>query len=320
MRNALRTGLQGLAEMLLYFPAVMLAAAWTIPQDRWWLWPLSLWIAYPAGWLTARFLHGKSRVIRLGVQVLLALLLALFLYGPVLPGWIYGIAAVYIGHRGALMSVRPWAEMFPMAGYWTGIGLYLVSSPLYHFVEHLKPFEPWMRGFGVLALVVALFATNQILLQSEADAGRKQRGRIASSALRHNRFYVGLLILFVAVLAVQGEIRRMLAEIRDRLAGWLNALLERMPETDISDEGGMTGPPPAFAEETGEPSAWARWLETVLLYAMYAVIAAVLLALTVFLVWRIIACSKRFFAGWRPGGRSASKRPTRDIRTKGNRC
>lgn len=296
MRNPFFSWLHGIVETLYFLPAIVFAGAWIVAPKTLSFWIAALPLYYVCGNVLARFMSGKYRIVRIGIQSLVTLGSAYLVHGLSLAAIVYFLMAYVSVVRGTLTFNQRYAEMLPVNFSMFVILLYFFASVFFRYVPALETYMLWIYVGGLLTFVIMLFMANLEHLEAETRSDRGGK-RVNRTLLLYNRVYVVLFLLLTFLVAMFGEIRRMLTRFRDALISRIQRWLSREEEisivTEVREE---TGPPPLpFQDEIKEPAAWVRFLETVTMTVMYILLLA---GFVVLLIWIIIQLRKAVKRLW----------------------
>nr|WP_146250242.1 DUF4129 domain-containing protein [Paenibacillus flagellatus] len=278
--------LQGLAEMLFAFPvlaAVYIAVpGWTLSAP---LWLAALSLAYALGYA----FHRAFPAVRHWQSVLAAVAV------PALGAWLMAGSAVAVGANFALALVAwvrgrqnrlyGWDRSFVPGIAWIGMIGYFLASFFYPRFDVTAPFAPWVTGFGIGALALALYRTNGSTLDKESlstDAASKPR--LSGETKWRNRALVFALFALILALAAFRTIASAVKEAALFVFGGVYALLLQLFNLFGS---GPVGPEPASPPpqdlgplfEPAKPSAFAKVMENIMYGAVIVLLAAAAIAL-----------------------------------------
>lgn len=326
-RGLLYAWRQALVELLLYYPALLLAGSFAMADAAlaWWLPALSLF--YTAGYVYRGLLAIRRRLLLIPLCAATALLVAWACFGVTAAA---AVAAAFGGlalYRGVASCARAWPDLFTTAHYAVGLFAYFLLTAYLRLAPSpdvpLAASVPWL---GLLSLAVTLFAANRTSLDREADIGADSDGggqtaRTSSSdsaadaiaphsaltrtAIRDNRLLVAGLFAFVLVVGFIGSIRDAFVWLKNRLVelvGWLLSLMNTPADPPKQPEASAP-PPQQLPLEQGEPSFLAKLLEQIIMVAAYVVISALAL-IALFYAGKALVRLARKLAAWL--GRSLS--------------
>jgi hypothetical protein len=268
-----RTLWRGLYEAALFLPVLVLIsgfADWTRPgMEAIWL------LSFPVVYGISFGIGLRLRLSRLYQMVLLIVSIGI-LQGYVLLGVsalaaASAAAAAVLAYRGARSASVPWSKLLPLMLQFQAILVYFVASIIMQFIPLFESYLALLNWGGVGALIFFLFNANRQTLNAESFAN-EDNASIPSSILTQNRGLVAVFMLIVIAVALLSYIREALLWFRDQIA-YLFSLIpsggaEEVPPEQPSQAAGQPLPE---AEATPE---WMMWLDRLIFYAMYVLIAA----------------------------------------------
>ncbi|SMF43261.1 hypothetical protein SAMN02744102_03224 [Paenibacillus barengoltzii] len=166
--------------------------------------------------------------------------------------------------------------------YWVGLSLYFLAGIFFPRIEALQATVPLITWAGVFSLATALFVTNHQFLRYSSQAGDSGE-RLPAGLRRHNRLFVGLIVVAAVLLAagVGRWIGSLLWRMLQAIVRWLTRPQE--PVLPPTEEPEAVTPPlePMLPAEPQEPGL----LSEILNYAFYVFGGLLLAALLGFVLY-----------------------------------
>lgn len=285
LRSVLTAWLNGLAELLLYFPILVLIDAFMpgMPLP----FPLLLGamsLLYALGFAfyvavpSAR--HWQSFLVGIAAPGLAAWLLGGTEVGMIVQFAVFALAWV----RGARNRLRGWDRSFNEGLQWLGLGVYFVTAFLYPRAAALAAYAPWITGLGIAALAFTLYHSNSTMLRKETlhSIGAK-KPQVGADTKWRNRLMVlglfGVALLISAVGALAEAARTGFAALFRAVAVLYAWLMSFIPLEQKSEPGSKAPSPLEGLPPPAEPSAFAKLMEQILYGAVLLLLAAVAIGL-----------------------------------------
>ncbi|WP_019536101.1 DUF4129 domain-containing protein [Paenibacillus ginsengihumi] len=296
--SLIRAALQGAAELLMFLPLALIAAAYALPDGAAsWAWIASLPIQYAVGYAVWRFLPIRRRVSLYLLLLLIALAGAYAAFGA--ERWLLLLLTAPPGFlmafRGAQAVSEPWHAAFPASLYVIGLAVYFLSSVVLRFMDSFDPYMPALFWGGFASLLLGLVRINQSNVRQETLSGG-QEPSLPAALLWQNRLLVAALFAVVLLAAGFGAIRRAAFWLLAQAAGFARWLISLLPES--SGEGASPPPAPPGAPELGpvaEPAAWWLLLEKIAVVAAIVIAAAAACALAYWLARRLYRWARQAY-------------------------
>ncbi|MCK8487320.1 DUF4129 domain-containing protein [Paenibacillus sp. MBLB2552] len=177
------------------------------------------------------------------------------------------------------MTVRNRQGSFRL--YWAGLGLYFLAGIFYPRIEVLQGTVPLITWAGVFCLGTALFVTNHQYLRYSSHSGDSGQ-RLPAGLRRHNRLYVGVIIV-TAILLAAGVGRWIGGLLMAMLRAVMRWLLRQPKESEPLEQPDMEVPPlePMSPVESHDSDLLSRILN----FAFYAIGSLLIAALLGFAMY-----------------------------------
>ncbi|MFK7692835.1 DUF4129 domain-containing protein [Paenibacillus sp. HJGM_3] len=284
VRTLLRSWVQGVAEVLMFYPVLLLISPLPGLEEQFPYWVAALTLYMPIGTLLRLLLRLEMRVLLLLVNGVLLIGGTWLVFGT-------GFAALGALIAGGVLYVHgfrivrtPWYQLFPVGLYWICLIFYMVAGLILTRVALYDTYSSSLGWLGAVALVLTLFLSNTSNLKQETHSGTREV-RLAPGVMWKNRL---LIVLVLAVVMAIGYIRplmELVVSLKNWLVGLINALFQRTK--DEPDPISATPPPvqnPQMPlEGDGGPSAFARFMELLFYYVGVALVVALALVVLFFL-------------------------------------
>lgn len=292
---------QGLAELLLYFP-VFVAVYVIVPRFALSLpeWLAAISVMYALGYAFHYILRTVWQLLAWLGSVAVPALCAWLIGGEPLMLAVSFVSLAVAWMRGRQNRLRGWDRSFGSGVWWIGMIGYFVASFVYPRLHETAPYSPWITGLGITALAFTLYRTNSSTLDKESQS--KEGASIASETKWRNRALLLGLFALIVLLASFRSLASAAAQAGSTLFGGAIALLLKFFNLFRPEEVERTNPPPQpldlsqlFGES--EPSAFALFMQKV----MYVVVALIMLAAAIWLLYLLVKHGKRWlhrFMGW----------------------
>ncbi|TMV50837.1 DUF4129 domain-containing protein [Paenibacillus mesophilus] len=296
--------LQGLAELLLYFP-ILVALYITVRHPAL---EFPLWLALWSGLYTLGYsFHYAFPGVRQWQALLMALAVpGLFAYladGPAL-GFVLNYALWALAWiRGRQNRLWGWDSSFPSGLMIICMVGYFIASFLFPYFLVTWHYAPWVTGLGIPALALTLYRGNSSTLDSESSQGTNDEKKpiVGFETRWRNRALVlavfALIVLIASIRTIAGAAKQAASFL---FHGTID-LLRKLLGLFVSETAESTPPPKEpFTDDLlaqGEPSAFALLMEKVI----YWVGVVLLLAVTLGALYVVGTLTKRWlrrFMGW----------------------
>lgn len=280
-RNVLRKWLQGVIELILFLPLLLILFT-LIPLSL----PLPLWISsfalfYLAGIVSVDLLGIQSKWIYLLLSfsfVTIYMMMVTELNYFEIFTWLIGVFLFYRGH---LFWSRPWSDLFPLTLYWVSLFVYFLSSLIFSRLEVLAPLIPLLTAAGFISVILTLWMTNSLSLQNVNLSGKKVT-EVSKTIKRHNHIAVILITFVIFFIAFFNTIKDLfvqwiLAVMHFIISGivYLMSLFAGDDEKPLPVEENPDMPEMSPLPE-GEPARWAQIME-IIMFGLLGIFVLVLL-------------------------------------------
>ena len=188
--------LQGIFEILAFFPVLFTIGILLIPQEVW-IWVASLLLLYLIGLILGRFLLKKARYAQIGAGLLISLLAAWLASDNIFAMGLIFAFGLMVLDRGIRLRGRKWSHNFPVMALWIGLLVYLVGGSIYSLAPALKVYFPYIAWPGLVYMLVTLFVINSQQLLSASLPVEDRPPLISSAILKNNR---ALVLITMAVI------------------------------------------------------------------------------------------------------------------------
>jgi hypothetical protein len=301
LKNLALAWLQGLAELLLYFPVfaavyvIVPRFALSVPE---WLAVIS--VMYALGYAFHYMLRSVWQLLAWIGSVAVPAACAWQIGGSPLMIAVSFLSFAAAWIRGRQNRLRGWDRSFSTGVWWIGMIGYFIASFVYPRLDETAPFSPWITGFGIVALALTLYRTNSSTLDKESQS--REGAPIAGETRWRNRALLFGLFALILLLASFRTLAAAAAQAGAALFGGAIALLLQLLNMLRPEEAERSNPPQQpldLSQLFGEskPSALALFLQKV----MYIVVALIMLAAAIWLLYLLVKHGKRWlhrFMGW----------------------
>lgn len=198
--------LQGILELLAFFPVFLTIGVFLIPHGIW-IWIASLAFLYLVGLILGSYLLKKPRYTHFISELLITSLLA----------WLIGdnryliililIFGCVILDRGIRFSRMSWIEMFPAPLLWMGLTVYLIGGTVYSLVPIFKSYFSYLAWAGLVYTIITLFIINSEQLKAASLPDKNKTPTVSSIIQKNNRILVLLTIALVGVVSYFNRLR-----------------------------------------------------------------------------------------------------------------
>jgi len=280
--------ISGWIELVIAFPIILIAGMLVLNSGGFSNGQRLLWLAaLPLYSLLGILVRNVARISMNALQLLAAVILAgaaaIAIFGVKLAAVVPLAAGAYLIYRGTSYADRRWSKVFVPRHYWLGLAFYFVGFFVVKFTFSLQPYTMLLTVAGLLCLGLALFMTNSHMLHDASFADGEEPA-VPGSVVRHNRLYVGLSLVAIAVIVLftAGPLGDALYRGIRALFQWLfsssggeSAQIEPLPEQQ----------PMQLPAEQGEPALWAEILQTIF-YILGSIVVLALFSLLLYFAYR----------------------------------
>ncbi|KAB8132334.1 MFS transporter [Gracilibacillus oryzae] len=279
-RSLFTTFIQGLTEMLAFFPVLLLLAILTVNENVYF-------------WLTGLFVllcllvmirsKMKKRPIVLIIAGIMAIGFSLLIGQDILAYLSSAVIGFIAAYRGVQYAETHREQLLPSRLLWTfGVPGYFFGYMLFSYFDSLVPYRGLLSGIGILFIIIMLFVTNRDLLQKES-LSKDQKHRTSREMKKMNYSYLILTFLLVLILTNFQVIQSFLYHtVRSIMQAFISFV-----ELFSNDEPPMEEQPVQNSQqmlpgmETGEPSKFAQVMEQIgIVVGIILIIVAVLFMLS----------------------------------------
>ncbi|MCQ6562090.1 DUF4129 domain-containing protein [Paenibacillus mendelii] len=284
----LRVAQQGLIELLLYFPIILVLTGYVLEGPIQWIWLIGLPLGYPIGYfinLPLSFRHPFP-------VILLAVI------GGLLYGYGFGLfdlsrigimaflAAAFGMFRGGTMLSLSWHERIGISRYAYSLLFYFLVSAIFLRFERFEDYSWLLLAGGAASLLLFLFLSNRHMVGEETLSG-DQEPKVEATVKRHNRVMVILIVGLTVFLVLAIQLQALFSSLGGAIVALLNKLLSGESREELPAEMPPNEPaPPPQLPKGGEPSP----IWDILTYVLLTVVAVLLL-------WVILRIMKHV-PGW----------------------
>lgn len=295
--------LQGLAELLLYFPA--LVALYIAVPHMFLAFPLwlAVWFGfYMLGYAFHYAFPGVRQWQSLLAAVAVPGICVWLMAGPVFDSVLNFALWLTAWSRGRQNRLWGWDDSFPIGLLWIGMICYFLASFLFPLFLATRHYAPWVTGMGIAALALTLYRGNRATLESES-LGKQAESKpiVAHETKWRNRALVLAVFIVIVLIAAFRAITAAVEQAASFLIfGTVGLLRKLMGLFDFDDAESTPPPKDPFTGDMlpqGEPSAFARLMEKII----YGVGVLLLLAVALGLLYVLGKYVKRWlkrFMGW----------------------
>jgi hypothetical protein len=292
---------RGLTELLFYFPFLLLAVVWLLPQSEVYPWLLTLWLPYAAAaWLIHKAESLKFWRRLAGALIIGGVHIAAFAFLRGLTGhdaiWLLCMAtAIWMADRGFAMRLHGWNESFSFNRMASCILAYFVLTCIIHWgPDRLSPYSIPVAICGITALFLFLLIINHRHLSFELiDKGKNSA---VLTARRRNRWMMAILLGLTVLISIFRQLQQWVEEGLKTAFAALMALFRSESSPPDQEIPSSQEPNALLPEiEPREPALWMKLLEQFMWYVMYAFIIAVVCALLFFIIRKLFRLSEAFW-------------------------
>ena len=215
--------LKGTAELVVYFPPLILLGHWFIPAGHFKVWALHLMVYYPTGFVFMMLIK-RSKYWLIGIAAAaLSFSLSYLANGLSLSFMIGGLLGVVLFLRGVQAYGKQWYETFPSIHFWIGLIIAAFSALVMYMIAIPQQYYVWFQFSTLITIVLTLFVTNQHMLAAEAH--HYQRKAVSPVIVKQNRvmtFVLLIVILFISLFRqLSAAFKWMLLQLRNEINAWL---------------------------------------------------------------------------------------------------
>jgi hypothetical protein len=262
--------LQGLLEIVAFFPILLTLGVLIIPADVW-IWMICISGSYLLGLVLGSYLLKKPRYAHIVAGILINTLWILLLSQGPLTKIVVFLSGIIIFDRGIRFRGSKWADMFPDMAIWVALLLYLLGGLIYSFVPVLKPYFHILAWTGFVYTIIVLFTINTEQLKTAAQPAEGSVPVFSSTVIRNNRILILLSIALIMFISYFDDFKNACVWLFQKIGqGILAVLLFLSKLSPISH----TGPREPMSQdpleilpemEVGEPSLFAIILEKIIM-------------------------------------------------------
>lgn len=278
----------GWIELVIAFPIILVAGMLALDNGGFNDGQRLLWLAtLPLYSLLGILVRNVARIGMNVVQLLAAVILAgaatFVMFGTELAAVVPLAAGVYLIYRGTSYADRRWSRMFVPRHYWLGLAFYFVGFFVVKFTPSLQSYTVLLSVAGLLCLGLALFMTNSHMLH-DASFAEGEEPAVPGSVVRHNRVYVGLSLVAIAVIVLFTA-----GPLGDALYRGVRALFQWLFSSSGGEQATVEPPPEQqpmlLPADQGKPALWAEILQ-IIFYIIGSIVVLALFGLLLYLIYK----------------------------------
>ncbi|WP_127588730.1 hypothetical protein [Paenibacillus koleovorans] len=298
-RQLALSAVRGAIELILFYPVLLLFSPIEGFQDQFHLWLLMMAVYMPLGTIARFALRFELRFLLILAGIVIVGGLTWLVFGLQLQSLISAAAGAFLFYHGFRSVRTPWHLLFPGGVYWVALFLYLLAALLLSRITEFKPYMDYMIWFGVAALLITVFLSNNSNLKGETQSG-SDNVRLAPSVVWKNRVLIGITLLVIFGIGLIGVIRDLFLALRQQLVDLINRLLATSdeppaptpsPSPTPTSNGGM------LPQADNEPSALMVFLDKLAMYAG-RILALVLILAAIYFTGKAIVILTRKLIAW----------------------
>lgn len=198
--------LQGMLELLSFFPVIFTIGIWLIPKEIW-IWISSLAFFYLIGLILGRYLLKKPRYTHFISELIITSLFAWLLADSISLIVLIITFGCVILDRSIRFSGMPWDHMFPVIFLWIGLLIYLAAGLIYNFVPVLQPYFSYLAWAGLAYMITTLFIINSEQLKTAYLPEKNKAPAVSSLIQKNNRILVLLTMALVGIVSNFNRLR-----------------------------------------------------------------------------------------------------------------
>ncbi|UVI27476.1 DUF4129 domain-containing protein [Paenibacillus spongiae] len=286
LRAGLRVTLQGLIELLLYFPIILVIAGFVLEDESIsWYWLIALPLGYPVGYylnLPISFRHPFPVVL---LSLIGGALYGIGVFELSRVGILASLAAAFGLFRGGRMISMTWQERIGINRYSYGLLFYFLVSAIFLRLERFEDYSWVLLAGGATTLLLFFFLANRSMVGEETLSG-DQEPVLETTVRRHNRLLVVIIAGLTVFIVLAMQLQSLLSAAWGIIVSWINRLLSGERGSDVPEKIADQPMQPPELPKGGEPSP----IWDVLTYVFVVVIS-------VLLIWLLIRIMK-YVPGW----------------------
>lgn len=271
--------LQGLLELLAVFPIIFTIGILLIPEEVW-IWIASLSVLHLIGLFLGKYLSGKPRYAHFGIGLLITVFAAWIASNNIYAMGLILVSGLPVFDRGIRFRGLKWVHMFPTAGLWIGLIIYLIGGIVYSLSSILGTYFPYLAWAGLSYMIITLFTVNSEQLKAASLPGEETTPALSSTILKNNRVMVLLTMAVVMIISYFNQLRDGVTRLAKKLFRFIVEIIVFLsnllyqPSTGTEQPPGQ-GPMEMFPDEVNEPS----WILKALEVVAVAIVGIVILIL-----------------------------------------
>ena len=285
--------LNGIIEYLLLFPILLFLGVYLVPQILW-PWLLSILLLFFIGLLMKKMIPKRNWMIDVSIVLLIGISSSFIFAENIFLRIFLAIIHTVIVYRGTMYAEQDWRQLLPAPILWTvGFIIYFVGYFFYRYVDPLTPHLTLITVTGAMFVLITIFLSNGEHLRS-ATLSKDSKPFISRSTKRQNRLFLLITLIFIAGISNFQLIQNILSK---TIIAFLNWIFSGSQGADVVEE-----MPPASTQapmfpmgDQKEPSAFAKLMEVITEYLMYAVAIMTVIVIVLLLVKKIRLWLKQGF-------------------------
>lgn len=301
--DSLSIAWQGLVELFVYLPVLLIVAVYLLPASAVWAWVIFLPICYWAGaaflakWTSLRLINRLFLAAAIGG--LHACLFMLICVGElrIVPSISCGIIGAAVAARGMSNVSRGWTASFPNSQLLIGVMTYVAMQPLKLFMfKKLIDYNGLLIIGGIASVILFFFFANERHLNSETVDTSNSPATLAFK--RQNRMLMAIIVTIICILALFRQIQQAIERFFRFIIDKIMSLLSKPREENPIEEPPANVQPPEMLPTVEEkpPSDWVVLLEQILkiIGIAFVIIASAILLFIV--IKKLVRAAKRIIA------------------------
>ncbi|TCL00029.1 hypothetical protein EDC19_0009 [Natranaerovirga hydrolytica] len=198
MKLFLKSALQGLVEIILFLPVLVIIGINMVSTDYIFVWLLNLLLFYILGITTKLIMRRKNKYTYVLIGFIVALVFNQIFYQQIhlLINLINTLLFIFCYDRGVKFVDNTWEYSLPSYLYALSIILYTIFVFFYYNTEGLRNYFEMIQIAGVIALIVSLLRINYLEVKNVASEENQIR-KIPKSYTRNNLLFatIGVIII-----------------------------------------------------------------------------------------------------------------------------
>ncbi|WP_054958254.1 DUF4129 domain-containing protein [Paenibacillus dakarensis] len=275
----------GLMECLLFFPVLFIPMIYLVPHSLIMVWTCITVLGYVLGFAGSRLFRLDTFLKVYLWVILLTVSISYFLFGASL-ALLIAVPSLFITcYRGARLEQMGLSFTYSLQYFVTALGIYGVSSFVLSFIDSFKPYNQVLTIAGAIAVITTVFVVNRIYVEEQTLSGA-EKPLVDQRVRRQNIGMITVLLLLITVLALLPMLKQWIVGFGKSALSWIMGLFGTPSEepTRLMEQAPATPPELPFPLEQAESSALAVFLEKLVSYVVFIVIAA----LVVYLLYSFI--------------------------------